>query len=96
MNDIPWRKSSYSRSNGTNCVEVATWRKSTYSSGNGTDCVEVATWRKSTHSGSNGADCVEAGISEPGHVLVRDTANRSGATLAFTTEAWQRFTATLS
>ncbi len=38
-----WRKSSYSASNGGNCVEVAeVWRKSTYSGGNGGNCVEVA------------------------------------------------------
>jgi hypothetical protein len=36
-----WRKSTYSGSNGGNCVEVGTWRKSTYSGGNGGDCVEV-------------------------------------------------------
>jgi uncharacterized protein DUF397 len=38
-----WRKSSYSGSNGGDCVEVAgVWRKSSYSAGNGGDCVEVA------------------------------------------------------
>jgi hypothetical protein len=38
-----WRKSSYSGSNGGNCVEIAeVWRKSSYSGGNGGDCVEVA------------------------------------------------------
>jgi len=38
-----WRKSSYSGTNGGNCVEVAeVWRKSSYSAGNGGDCVEVA------------------------------------------------------
>jgi Domain of unknown function (DUF397) len=36
-----WRKSTYSGSNGGNCVEVGTWRKSTHSGGNGGDCVEV-------------------------------------------------------
>jgi hypothetical protein len=37
----PWRRSSYSASNG-NCVEIAPlWRKSSYSAGNG-DCIEVA------------------------------------------------------
>jgi hypothetical protein len=39
--DAPWRKSSYSSSNGTNCVEVATWRKASYSGSNGTNCVEA-------------------------------------------------------
>ena len=37
----PWRKSSYSGSSGSNCVEVATWRKATYSSSSGTNCVEA-------------------------------------------------------
>jgi len=41
MTGSPWRKSSYSSSNGDACVEVAAWRKATYSSGNGTNCVEV-------------------------------------------------------
>lgn len=36
-----WRKSSFSGSNGGNCVEVA-WRKSSFSGSNGGDCVEVA------------------------------------------------------
>jgi hypothetical protein len=39
-----WRKSSYSGTNGGNCVEVAeVWRKSSYSGSNGGNCVEVAT-----------------------------------------------------
>jgi hypothetical protein len=37
-----WRKSSYSGSNGGNCVEVAQWRKSSFSGSNGGACVEVA------------------------------------------------------
>jgi hypothetical protein len=41
LNRAPWRKSSYSGNNGTNCVEVATWRKSSYSGNNGADCVEA-------------------------------------------------------
>lgn len=36
-----WRTSSYSGSNGGNCVEVGTWRKSSYSGGNGSNCVEI-------------------------------------------------------
>lgn len=36
-----WRKSSFSGSNGGNCVEVA-WRRSSFSGSNGGDCVEVA------------------------------------------------------
>lgn len=45
MNDLTWRKSSYSSGEGGECVEVATWRKSTYSSGQGGNCVEVAAER---------------------------------------------------
>ncbi|MFD9575683.1 DUF397 domain-containing protein [Streptomyces sp. NPDC059982] len=42
-----WRKSSYSGSNGGECVECAplghaTWRKASYSGGTGGDCVEVS------------------------------------------------------
>lgn len=38
-----WRKSSYSGSDGTSCVEVATlWRKSSHSGGGGAECVEIA------------------------------------------------------
>jgi hypothetical protein len=36
-----WRKSSYSGTNGGQCVEVGTWRKSTHSASNGGACIEV-------------------------------------------------------
>lgn len=89
-----WRTSTYSGSNGSNCVEVGTWRKSTYSGGNGSDCVEVGTWRTSTHSGDNGGNCVEVGGSAP-VVLVRDTKDRAGAALTYGPDAWRRFAATI-
>jgi hypothetical protein len=38
---MTWRKSSFSGSNGGNCVEVA-WAKSSFSGSNGGSCVEVA------------------------------------------------------
>jgi hypothetical protein len=41
--DMSWRKSSYSTSNGGQCIEVGVWRKSSYSTSNGGSCVEVAT-----------------------------------------------------
>ncbi|NEA46536.1 DUF397 domain-containing protein [Streptomyces sp. SID10815] len=42
--DLAWFKSSYSGSQGDNCIEVAlSWHKSSYSSGSEGDCVEVAT-----------------------------------------------------
>jgi hypothetical protein len=47
-------------------------------------------WRKSSRSSGNGGACVEAGIM-PGVVLVRDTTDRQGGTLAFTAAAWRAF-----
>ncbi|MFK0045064.1 DUF397 domain-containing protein [Streptomyces sp. NPDC090741] len=52
MNSSPlrWFKSSYSGSEGDDCVEVAlSWHKSTYSSGDGDDCVEVAACTDAVH-----------------------------------------------
>ena len=40
---LHWFKSSYSSSEGGDCIEVAhDWRKSSYSSSEGGDCVEVS------------------------------------------------------
>ncbi|MFJ8544789.1 DUF397 domain-containing protein [Streptomyces sp. NPDC093586] len=40
---LRWIKSSYSGSEGGNCIEVAyEWRKSSYSGDEGGNCVEVA------------------------------------------------------
>ncbi|MER7926703.1 DUF397 domain-containing protein [Streptomyces sp. NPDC096057] len=47
---LAWFKSSYSGSEGGNCVEVAyDWRKSSYSSSEGGDCVEVAAHPSAVH-----------------------------------------------
>lgn len=47
---LRWFKSTYSSSDGDNCVEVAlSWHKSTYSSGDGDDCVEVAACADAVH-----------------------------------------------
>jgi hypothetical protein len=67
------------------------WRKSSRSAYNG-NCVEAMSgWRKPGRSVGNGA-CVEA-ADGTGTVLVRDTADRGGAVLAFTAGAWAAFTA---
>lgn len=48
--DLAWFKSSYSGSQGDDCVEVAmTWHKSSYSSGSQGDCVEVASCPGTVH-----------------------------------------------
>jgi hypothetical protein len=53
-------------------------------------------WRKSTYSDSNGGQCVEtASDSANAVIIVRDTADRDRGTLAFTTDAWASFTASL-
>jgi Domain of unknown function (DUF397) len=46
-------------------------------------------WRKSTYSTGSGGDCVE--VANDLMVLVRDTTNRDGGTLAFSAAAWERF-----
>jgi uncharacterized protein DUF397 len=50
-------------------------------------------WRKSRYSGDNGGECVE--VAAAGVVLVRDTGNRSGLMLTFSTEAWRSFLSTI-
>ena len=51
-------------------------------------------WRKSTRSSGNGGACVEVGDQARG-VIVRDTTDRAGGTLAFTADAWASFTSGL-
>jgi hypothetical protein len=48
-------------------------------------------WRKSTRSSGNGGACVEVGQAARA-VVVRDTTDRDGGTLAFTAETWAAFT----
>lgn len=48
--ELSWFKSSYSNSEGGNCIEVATsWHKSSYSNDEGGACVEVATCPTTVH-----------------------------------------------
>jgi Domain of unknown function (DUF397) len=69
------------------------WRKSTYSDASGGQCVEVATWRKSSYSTGDGGQCIE--VASGGLVLVRDTTNRDGGTLALSGADWERFLGTI-
>jgi hypothetical protein len=75
-------------------TDSAIWRKSSYSGSSGGDCVEVAPWRKSSYSGGSGGDCVEVADAAT-IVLVRDTKDPNGGTLAFAANAWEAFTVTL-
>ena len=87
-NGPAWRVATYTGGQG-NCVEVASWRVATYTGGNG-DCVEVAAWRVATYTGGNGGNCVEVGDADRA-VLVRDTKDRDGGTIAFPAAAWRSF-----
>ena len=73
-------------------VDNADWRTSSYTGTNG-NCVEIAARRKSSYSGTNG-NCVEVD-SAARVVLVRDTKDRDSGALAFSTDAWAAFTASL-
>ena len=50
-------------------------------------------WRVATYTGSSG-DCVEVGDTDSA-ILVRDSKDRTGKALAFTTAIWQSFTNSL-
>ena len=69
-------------------MSAAGWRKSARSISG--ECVEVGVgWRKAKASVNNG-QCTEVG-SAPGAVLVRDTTDRKGVTLAYPPGAWRAF-----
>jgi hypothetical protein len=53
----------------------------------------MGNWRKSTYSDGNGGDCVE--VSASSDIMVRDTADRRGPVLTFTTDAWCAFMASV-
>jgi hypothetical protein len=88
-----WFKSSYSGSQGGDCLEVAfDWRKSSYSGSDGGNCVEVGyPWRKSSHSSEQGGACVEV-AAHPAAVHVRDSKDPDGPVLTFSPTQWTAFT----
>ena len=49
-----------------------------------------AAWRKSSYSGNNGGACIEVADHDR-RVMVRDTNDRTGPVLWFTSAAWRRF-----
>ena len=54
----------------------------------------TSAWRKSSYSGGNTGSCVEtATVTEA--VLIRDTTDRGGFTLAVSSAAWTAFLATI-
>jgi hypothetical protein len=51
-------------------------------------------WRKASYSGTNGGACVETGSTGQA-VVVRDSTDRGGPKLAFTSQTWRAFTRTI-
>ncbi|MFJ9893921.1 DUF397 domain-containing protein [Streptomyces sp. NPDC091280] len=62
-----WRKSSYSGTNGGECVECAP--------------LGTVEWRKSSFSGTNGGDCVEIADTTAPCVAVRDSKAAPGGAI---------------
>ncbi|MFF9401795.1 DUF397 domain-containing protein [Streptomyces sp. NPDC014744] len=89
---LEWFKSSYSGSDGGQCLEVAyEWRKSSYSGDEGGACLEVAyDWCKSSYSGDEGGQCVEV-AAHPAAVHIRDSKNPEGPVLTITPTTWAAF-----
>ncbi|MEU7277489.1 DUF397 domain-containing protein [Streptomyces sp. NPDC045431] len=73
-----WRKSSYSGTNGGDCIECAP--------------LGAAAWRKSSYSGDTGGECVEI-AAQPCRVAVRDSKNPEGPAFAVGTAAFAAFVA---
>ncbi|WP_052851920.1 DUF397 domain-containing protein [Streptomyces avicenniae] len=53
--------------------------------------LSAATWQTSTYSDEQGGNCVEVARNLPGVHPVRDTKNRTGPVLTFTTPTWGTF-----
>jgi Domain of unknown function (DUF397) len=52
-----------------------------------------AEWRKASYSTSNGGACVEVAGNLPDTVAVRDSKDRRGAVLVFSSAQWRTFAA---
>lgn len=75
-----WRKSSYSGSNGGECVECAP--------------LGTAAWRKASYSGNTGGECVEI-AAQPCRVAVRDSKRPDGPAFTVRPEAFGAFVRSL-
>ncbi|MFE9450488.1 DUF397 domain-containing protein [Streptomyces sp. NPDC006739] len=78
LSGVTWRKSSYSNSDGGNCIEVSD------------DFLSVAAWRRSSYSNTSGGECVEVAQNLP-LVPVRDSKDTTRTPLLFAAAAWAAF-----
>ncbi|MFJ8659211.1 DUF397 domain-containing protein [Streptomyces sp. NPDC093795] len=74
--DLRWRKSSYSGSDGGDCIECAP--------------LGAAAWRKSSYSGDTGGQCIEV-ADLTAHIAVRDSKNPEGPAFRATPAAFTAF-----
>jgi Domain of unknown function (DUF397) len=79
LTNVTWRKSSYSNSDGGQCVEVSD------------DFLTGADWHKSSYGNPDGGACIEIADNLPSVVPVRDSKAPSRGTLVFEAAAWTRF-----
>ncbi|KUF19761.1 DUF397 domain-containing protein [Streptomyces silvensis] len=79
LSTATWRKSSYSNSDGGECVEVSP------------DFLDAAAWRKSSHSNQDGGECIEITHDFEGLVPIRDSKNPAGPALILSAPAWGAF-----
>ncbi|MGW0750563.1 DUF397 domain-containing protein [Streptomyces sp. NPDC002587] len=78
--DVQWRKSSYSGTNGGECVECAP--------------LGATAWRKASYSGDTGGQCVEV-AAQPTRVAVRDSKNPDGPAFTVSPAAFAAFVGAL-
>ncbi|MER7178731.1 DUF397 domain-containing protein [Streptomyces hyaluromycini] len=79
LSNVTWRKSSYSNSDGGNCIEVSD------------DLLRTASWRKSSYSNQDGGACLEVAPGFPSFVPVRDSKAPSRGALLLEASAWSAF-----
>ncbi|MDX3455360.1 DUF397 domain-containing protein [Streptomyces sp. ME02-8801-2C] len=79
LSSVTWRKSSYSNSDGGQCIEVSD------------DFLSAAAWRKSSYSNSNGGNCIEVASNLPAIVPVRDSKDPDRGALLIEAGAWSVF-----
>jgi len=80
LSNATWCRSSYSNTDGGECVEVSH------------DLLTTAPWRKSSYSNTDGGACLEVADALPAPLVpVRDSKNPTGPALILPAAAWRAF-----